>query len=574
VLLLGVALLVGASGLMRELWRKKYNDRVIDWISGGLDRRMARFGGRYREHLLAELRFIDLKGLAGRFYTPDLGDVYVDVALRPRDPDQVPSSDLPAAGPADLPAAGERRLIADFLGRPQPRVLAVIGAPGSGKTTLLRHTARDLCARRLGRRRSVPMLLYLRDNADRIVAEPQVALPVLVAGALARYGLAEPPGWLERRLRAGECVVLLDGLDEVAQQEDRQAVSDWVAVQITRYPGNDFVVTSRPLGYLSAPIEGAITVQTQPFTSGQVTRFVHGWCLAVERHATGADDPDVTRRAAADAGDLLARLRASPPLRGLTVNPLLLTMIATVHRHHGALPGSRAELYAQICQVLLWRRQEAKKLHVEPRGVQKERLMRVLAFEIMRRKVRDLTTGEATAILRPPLRRISKDLTPDQFLDDAASSGLFIERENGVRAFAHLTFQEYLAAAHIQDKNLHAILAEGSVTSGGGRPPCCMSPEQTPAPSWRHVWPPAPCLHSPWPSTALRKPANSPKTCKTGWKTSWPKDSPPSPTRNAAGCWQVSPSRASCERSSRPATAPVFAARRSPPAPTGSSWKT
>lgn len=118
-----------------------------------------------------------------------------------------------------------------------------------------------------------------------------------VSTVLARYGLSEPTDWMERRLRAGDCIVLLDGLDEVARQEDRQAVSDWVTVQVTRYPGNDFVVTSRPLGYQSAPIEGAITVQTRPFTSEQINRFVHGWCLAEERHSAGLDDHDITRRA-------------------------------------------------------------------------------------------------------------------------------------------------------------------------------------------------------------------------------------------------------------------------------------
>jgi hypothetical protein len=455
-------LLIGMTGLVREVWRAKYNDRVIDWISAGLDRRISRFGRRYRENLLSNLRFIDLKGLVGRYFAPELGDVYVDVALRLRDPGKVPSSDLPAADPEDLPTAGQRRLIADFLGKPKPRVLAVIGAPGSGKTTLLQHTARELCVnrRRPHRRRRTPVLLYLREHASTIAADPKVALPVLVANVLARYGLTEPRDWLERQLLAGQCVVLLDGLDEVAQEEDRKAVSDWVTVQVTRYYDNDFVVTSRPLGYLSAPIKGAITLHTQPFTPEQVTRFVHAWYLTEERHSTGADDQDITRRAAAEADDLLTRLRGVPALRDLTVNPLLLTMIATLHRHHGALPGSRADLYAQICQVLLWRRQDAKKLKVEPRGDQKERLMRVLAFEMMRRKVRDLTTIEATAILRPTLRRIAKDLTAAEFLDDAASNGLLMERENGVRTFAHLTFQEYLAAAHIKDKNLQAILID------------------------------------------------------------------------------------------------------------------
>lgn len=461
-LLLVAMVLAGAGWLVRELWSRNYRDEVLDWISAGLDRRMVRFGRRYRAHLLAELRYIDLRGLAGRFYTPELSEVYVDVAVQPRDPSRISSSDLTADGLADLPGAGQRRLLADLLGRPQPRALAVIGAPGSGKTTLLRHTARELCLRSRGQSPRIPVLLYLRDHAETIVTDPKVALPALVGTVLDRYGLAEPTGWLDGRLRAGDCVVLLDGLDEVARQQDRLAVSEWVGTQVLRYPGNDFVVTSRPLGYQSTPVEAAIALQVQPFTDEEVSRFVHAWYLAMERHSTGALGPDISRRADAEADDLLARLRESPALRELTVNPLLLTMIATVHRHHGALPGSRAELYEQMGQVLLWRRQAAKKLAVEPRGPQKERIMRLLAFEMMRRQVRDLSTAEAVAIVRPALRRAVKDqaVTAGEFLDDAASSGLFIERENGVRAFAHLTFQEYLAAAHIKDKNLQASLAD------------------------------------------------------------------------------------------------------------------
>jgi hypothetical protein len=463
VLLLLLALVLAATGgLVRELWRSKYNGRVVNWISAGLDRQVSRFGKHYRAHLLEDLRYVDLGGLAGRFYTPELSEVYVDVALRPRDPGKVPSSDLIAADLADLPGVGQRRLLSDFLGNPQPRILAVIGAPGSGKTTLLRHTARELCLRGRGHGRAIPIVLYLRDQAKAIVADPKVVLPALIGTVLDRYGLVEPPGWLDGRLRAGDCVVLLDGLDEVPCQEDRLTVSEWVSVQVLRYPGNDFVVTSRPLGYQSAPVETAITLQTQPFTDEQVSRFVHAWYVAVERHSTGAAGPDIMRRADEEADDLLARLRESAVLRDLTVNPLLLTLIATVHRHHGALPGSRAELYAQICQVLVWRRQTAKKLAVEPRGPQKERIMRLLAFEMMSRKVSDLSTAKATAIVRPALRRIAKDLTVTaaEFLDDAASSGLFIERENGIHAFAHLTFQEYLAAAHVKDKNLQNVLAQ------------------------------------------------------------------------------------------------------------------
>ncbi|MDN3351493.1 NACHT domain-containing protein [Actinomadura sp. DC4] len=460
----GVALLV-LMGLARELWRRKYKERVVDRIGQGLDRWLARFGGRYRDHLLNDLRLLDLKGLANRgFFTPELDEVYVDVGLMPRNPGEVSDSDLTDR----LAAGGERRSIADFIGQPKPAVVAVVGAPGSGKTTLLRHTARELCRRRGGRRskrRTVPILLYLRDHVAAITARDDVSLPELLGAALTRYGITEPDGWFRRRLRDGRCVVLLDGLDEVARQEDRQAISDWVGLQVKRHPKNDFVITSRPQGFRTAPVEGAIVVQTRRFTRDQVSRFVHGWYLAVERHSTRAPDEDrgaaadeFARRAYEEAEDLLGLLEDNPALDDLTVNPLLLTMIVHVHRYQGALPDSRADLYGQICQVLLWRRQQAKKLSVDPRGSQKETLMRVLAYEMMLRRVRDLTQEEACDVLESSLRNITRLQRPMDILVDAGVNGLFVERENGVYAFAHLTFQEYLAAAHIRDKGLTSTL--------------------------------------------------------------------------------------------------------------------
>ena len=243
-------------------------------------------------------------------FTPGLDEVYVEVALVPRDPAKVPPSDL-AFDLSGLPPAGQRQPIGAFLGGRHPRVLAVVGAPGSGKTTLLRHTAREFCQR--SDDQSTPVLLYLRDHVDTILAKPQVALPELVAASLARYGLTEPTDWLERRLRAGDCIVMLDGLDEVARQEDRQAIADWVGVQVTRYYQDDFVITSRPLGYQSTPIEGAITLQTQPFSREQVARFLHAWFQAAERHHIGADDQDITRisRATTEADKLITQLQGS-----------------------------------------------------------------------------------------------------------------------------------------------------------------------------------------------------------------------------------------------------------------------
>ncbi|MCC8245855.1 NACHT domain-containing protein [Saccharothrix luteola] len=415
--------------------------------------RAKRFERQYREHVLASLRYIDLKGLVVvGFHTPEFEDVFVDVGVAHQTPHNAP------AGVLSRPPADERHAVTEFLGGPTPAVLALIGVPGSGKTTLLRHLA--LTISRSKGRRPVPILLYLRDHVDAITADPDVPLTELLRAKLGRYGEGEPPGWFERRLAEGACTILLDGLDEVARPDDRRLVADWVERQTRQYPGDDLVVTSRPHGYRAAPVAGARVLQVRSFTDEQVTRFVRGWYLAIEELSTRSTGDAVRLRAERSADELLDRLHANPNLYDLTANPLLLTMVANVHRFGSKLPDSRAELYREICEVMLWRRHEAKRLPVQLDGDKKEVLLRGLALAMMRRGVRDASRDAVLAEFRPALSRMATTLTEQALLEDVTSSGLLVERESGLHSFAHFTFQEYLAAAHIREKGLAHLLTD------------------------------------------------------------------------------------------------------------------
>ena len=88
------------------------------------------------------------------------------------------------------------------------------------------------------------------------------------------------------QLRRGRCLVLLDGLDEVARADDRLAVADWVERQIAAHPGNHFVVTSRPYGLPDSLTAQADVFVVRPFTADQVQLFLDRWYRAAERHAT------------------------------------------------------------------------------------------------------------------------------------------------------------------------------------------------------------------------------------------------------------------------------------------------
>jgi hypothetical protein len=441
-------------GFGRELVRRR-RPGWLESVDRALHRRLSRFRRQYLEYLANSLKVIDQKGLSTiGFYSPELDEVFIDIGLAPQAPGKVDRDLLSEYGFE----TAERRSLMEFVNQHTPAVIAVIGPPGSGKTTLLRHAVRRICRSQRRHRRPIPIILYLRDHAAEIIATPSVSLSDITPSTIGRHAAGEPPGWFEQQLRDGGCTVLLDGLDEVAVDQSRQSVADWIERQIAEYPKNDYVITSRPRGYESTPIAGATVLTTRRLTEEQISWFVSSWYAAVERHGAAGADGDVTIRAEKGAESLRARLRESPGLYELTVNPLLLTMIANVHRFRGSLPGSRVDLYGEICQVMLWRRQEAKKLTVEPRGRQKEMLLRRLAFEMMRRKTRDLSRDECLTILRSAAKGISRDFSAEAFLDDVGTNGLLIERENAVFAFTHFTFQEYLSAAQIRDKGLAHIL--------------------------------------------------------------------------------------------------------------------
>lgn len=440
-----LALLFGVLAVCFDLYRGEVLKSSL------ADRRglKGRFGV-YTDQLRASVAHMETLGLLTQGeYVHRMEQVYVDVALRPRTPQDTAIESLEIGAEA----GGGRHPLTSFL---EPgRTLAVIGSPGSGKTTLVRHTALNLCVRQWRfRRRRVPVLIYLRDHAAMILGDEPCDLSEVAGSAKWLEGRV-PSSWLAARLAAKRCVVLLDGLDEVADAKDRKKVVAWIDGQMHRYQGNAFVLTSRPHGYLSNPLPTADILQVQRFTTGQIARFLRSWYYANDQRAHGATNEHIRKQAERRADDLFKGLRNRVALYHLAANPLLLTMIAHVHRYRGALPGSRAALYAEMCDVLIHRRQESKNLADATGldGPKKESVVRQLAFYMMVNELRDIRVARARGIVEGPLAFVAGEdsLSAADFLEEVRRSGLLVEREQGVLGFAHLTLQEYLAAAHIRE---------------------------------------------------------------------------------------------------------------------------
>lgn len=453
-------------GITSKVWQQLESDwvkQIAEWVNVRMQGVVSGYQRRYCEYLQYEHRDFDVKGLTTQgIYTLDLEQVFVELSIAPRAAHQTTSN--PIQIPEALRHGGHS--IWDYLASASlmNQHLMIIGAAGSGKTTLLKHIALTLVSRRRHQLQSsipykLPFLLFLRDHANALIETPTYSLGDAVQGHLRKWGHPIPPGWVERQLTQGHCIVLLDGLDEVADLESRRKMANWVQQQMIAYGKNRFIITSRPFGYRSNPLSRVTLLEVNHFTVDQIKQFVYNWYIANEIMSSRRNDPGVQMRAKEGAEDLFQRLRNTPALFALAANPLLLTMIATVHRYRSSLPGKRVALYAEICEVFLGKRQEARGLNLELSPAQKQAVLQPLAYYMMCKEMRDITLSEAHSVIQEPLVRVSPHMSPKMFLQMIENiSGLLLERENDYYGFAHLTFQEYLAATHIRENKLEQVL--------------------------------------------------------------------------------------------------------------------
>lgn len=278
-----------------------------------------------RRHSSLTIFGLDLEPGSSRW---PLDAAYVSLTARSaaRDEDEGTQNPAPRFLPAERLFAGHDRVL-------------LRGDAGSGKTTLIQWLAVSTAGG--PGRRLIPYVLPLRTltrHGERLPAPRDFLAGTPLAGEA-------PEGWESRVLRDGRALLLVDGIDEIPEDE-REGARDWLADLITAYPGNRWLVTSRPSAVRRDWLSGeAFTeVTLDPMSPANVRAFIERW-------HTAAAVPE------GYAGLLQDSVRAKPDLARLATNPLLCGLICALHRERrGFLPTGRKELYAAALSMLLHRR--------------------------------------------------------------------------------------------------------------------------------------------------------------------------------------------------------------------------
>jgi hypothetical protein len=123
----------------------------------------------------------------------------------------------------------------------------------------------------------LPILIRIRDWAR----TPDVTLPEY-ARQFAETTMSckpLPKGFFEHWLNNGRALILLDGLDEVAEEAKRYHLVQCIENFLGQYPQNRAIITSRPAGYKRDffRTEEFPHYELQPFDDGKIEEFCDRW---------------------------------------------------------------------------------------------------------------------------------------------------------------------------------------------------------------------------------------------------------------------------------------------------------
>ncbi|MFF3067309.1 NACHT domain-containing protein [Kitasatospora sp. NPDC057936] len=312
--------------------------------------------------------------------------------------------------------------------------LLVTGEPGAGKSTLAHHLT-WLLARIWLREESIDAaptaepLVPLRIAARDLVGEEGSWSAALCGAALACMGhslLVDPePGLFAGRVHGARWLVMVDGLDEVTDRQERAGIIRAVAQHARADSAYRFLVTSRPLPETElAPLRAAgfEGYRMEPFDEAELRTFAHQWFTAQGENAEAA---------AASVARFLEEI-ADGRLSELVRNPLLATIaaISATLEPLRALPSNRLSLYRRFLEYLLRRR--------EGGAPWLEDLLETLG------RYRIEQGGLLTAAAREWLKGRA-DPSDRELRAVLLDSGLLVAHGDDLR-FLHQSFAEFLAA--------------------------------------------------------------------------------------------------------------------------------
>ena len=344
---------------------------------------------------------------------------------------------------------------------------AILAKPGGGKSTLIRRIA--LAYAYPDRRKKVrdglpdkelfPIYIRCRDLGEDANNSILEIISLIVKRAEIRQYEEAFNALVEDYLQNGQALLLIDGLDEIANERTRISFVNQLRTFLAIYPATRLLITSREAGFraVAETLAGHCDQYSiANFQEKEIRELSLKWHNAVLGEGVEAKD---------ESKKVCDIIIADNRIMSLAENPLLLTTLLFVKRWVGYLPTKKCQLYEEMIKLLLvtWNAIAHEKLDMD----ETEPQLAYIAYYMTSQGKQKITKGELAKCVIEARRALPEllgytALSPANFIAQVEErSSLLIqlgleENENGKLVpsyeFSHLSFQEYLTAKAVAEE--------------------------------------------------------------------------------------------------------------------------
>lgn len=360
--------------------------------------------------------------------------------------------------------------------------IVITGGAGCGKTTVLLYIAwilstalatgdQNYIQEKLGLKNIIPLplfvplslfVMYQRNNA-RSLEPRKKTLAAFISDFLVekQSSFDLPSRFFEKLLQSGQHVILLlDGLDEVPNEDERILVRQAIEDLVTGRDDLRVVVTCRSTAYKdqTALGRGFHEVHVKALIKEQRNRLIQqAYGHIYRKYPVECSKKIKELIDSLDKFEEQRRQRLGRDTEPLVTSPLLVRLLLIVHFSTIRLPEQRAELYMKAIDTLLlpdYAPDDSVAVEIGRLiGKSKENhreLVQHLAFA-MHLKGAELGREITEQELRSILSNSSYSADTDKFIALTRLRGTLLEERLGFYRFIHLSFQEFLAARYLAE---------------------------------------------------------------------------------------------------------------------------
>ncbi len=423
---------------------------------------------RYLAWAHKQFGHLSMLGLGGGEFELGLEEVYVPLTL------------APTGSPFDhgMHKGGLRTVELEraFVAAGDKRHVFIRGEPGMGKTTALKKllwTMIDQERQRFDGRRlglpmdTIPVFLRLRQLAGPGLDVEHGDFADTLDEALAK---AIQPGFGKWLWQRGHLLLLLDGLDEIANKDSRRkACRNLERLARMGAERNVWLVASSRFAGIEEQGEVNLSrrcflhLDVRPLDDAQIGKLIAQWYAAAGRaraRMRKQREEYGEAEAHAQGQKLMVALKQRRGARMMEVmsTPMLLTLLCLVVERGGRMPERRVDFFHHCLEILLgsWV-DERQGERVLSAGEALDLLAPLAWWMHTRGRKYDMSEREMRAELEKPIRALQDRRERGEKVPTFAKvrdwfcrgTGVLTEYAEGEYGFMHLNLQEYLAALYV-----------------------------------------------------------------------------------------------------------------------------